>query len=233
MKTFLLPDLGEGLLEAEIVAWHVGQGEHVVVGQPLVSVETDKAVVEIPSPRSGYIEELHGAEGELVDVGDILVDFSDDEKADTGAVVGELPTAENRVAPTNAAAPLSGDVKAAPAVRVLAKRYGVDLRNVKGTGPEGAVTSSDIREASEAVGRPIVQGEPLRGFRRAMARRMAEAHAEVVPASVNDEADVDSWPQGTDTTTRLVQAVVAACKAEPALMHGLTMRTCNAPSMNM
>ncbi len=57
MSTFVLPDIGEGLQEAEIVAWHVGVGDHVVADQPLVSVETDKAVVEIPSPQSGHIED--------------------------------------------------------------------------------------------------------------------------------------------------------------------------------
>ena len=65
MTTFRLPDLGEGLMEAEIVAWHVSVGDHVITDQPLVSVETDKAVVEIPSPHSGTIAKLHAAAGDL------------------------------------------------------------------------------------------------------------------------------------------------------------------------
>ena len=68
MRQFMLPDLGEGLEEAEIVAWHVNEGDHVVVDQPLVSVETDKAVVEVPSPWSGRIAHLFGGKGDLVKV---------------------------------------------------------------------------------------------------------------------------------------------------------------------
>ena len=76
MRTFNLPDLGEGLQEAEIVSWHVNPGDRVVADQPLVSVETDKAVVEVPSPFSGQIAELFGGEGDLVKVGAPLVSFA-------------------------------------------------------------------------------------------------------------------------------------------------------------
>ena len=207
MTSFLLPDLGEGLREAEITAWHVAPGDHVVTGQPLVSVETDKAVVEIPSPHSGHIESLHGDAGDLIEVGDVLVEFSGEERTDTGTVVGEIP-------PVEAEAPAR---KAAPAVRVLAGRLGVDLAPVRGTGPEGAITSADVTAAAEAAGRSVSRGEPLRGFRRAMARRMTQAHSQAVPASVTEEADIEAWPVDTDPMVRLVRAIVAACKAEPAL----------------
>src|SRR5260370_40471761 len=90
MRQFLLPDLGEGLEEAEIVGWHVTEGDHVVADQPLVSVETDKAVVEVPSPRSGRVLRLFGAKGDLVKVGSPLVEFADGAGEDTGTVVGEL-----------------------------------------------------------------------------------------------------------------------------------------------
>ena len=91
MKTFNLPDLGEGLQEAEIVQWHVGAGDQVVADQPLVSVETDKAVVEVPSPRAGRIRELFGGEGDIVKVGAPLVAFEEVATADTGTVVGAIP----------------------------------------------------------------------------------------------------------------------------------------------
>ena len=103
MHVFLLPDLGEGLEEAEIVAWHVTQGDHVTADQPLVSVETDKAVVEVPSPRSGRIARLCGAEGDLIKVGAPLVEFAKGEEADTGTVVGELTEDDNRSRETRAA----------------------------------------------------------------------------------------------------------------------------------
>src|SRR5499427_10842302 len=94
MRQFNLPDLGEGLEEAEIVAWHVNQGDHVVADQPLVSVETDKAVVEVPSPWSGRIARLFGAKGDLVKVGAPLVEFAEGAGPDTGTVVGEIERAE-------------------------------------------------------------------------------------------------------------------------------------------
>lgn len=84
MRQFLLPDLGEGLEEAEIVTWHVNEGDHVVTDQPLVSVETDKAVVEVPSPQSGRIAHLFGAKGDLVKVGTPLVEFAEGVEQDTG-----------------------------------------------------------------------------------------------------------------------------------------------------
>ena len=93
-NTFRLPDLGEGLQEAEIVAWEVSAGDHVVADQPLVSVETDKAVVEIPSPQSGRIAVLHGGVGDIIQVGAPIVDFEGNGQAreDAGGIVGDVPT---------------------------------------------------------------------------------------------------------------------------------------------
>jgi 2-oxoisovalerate dehydrogenase E2 component (dihydrolipoyl transacylase) len=95
-RQFTLPDLGEGLEEAEIVGWLVNEGDHVVTNQPLVSVETDKAVVEIPSPWSGTIARLFGVKGDLVKVGAALVEFSEGGEADTGTVVGEVQRDERQ-----------------------------------------------------------------------------------------------------------------------------------------
>ena len=211
--TFRLPDLGEGLAEAEIVAWHVSAGDHVVADQPLLSVETDKAVVEIPSPQSGRIADLHGEPGDVVEIGAPLVEFAEGETADTGTVVGEI-TEPRAAAPTGAAAAVG--VKAAPAVRALARRLGVDLAKVTGTGPRGVIISADV---DEAAGAPAEGGawEPLKGVRRAMARNMERAREAIVSATVTEEADVDSWPDGTDVTMRLVHAMVAGCRGSPAL----------------
>jgi len=217
MSTFVLPDLGEGLQEAELVAWHVGEGDHVVADQPLVSVETEKAVVEVPSPQSGRIARLCAQPGERVKVGAALVEFDEAPRADTGTVVGELavPTAAPPPRATEAA-PSGAAVRATPAVRALAQRLSVDLKIVGASGPGGAVTSADVERAARALtdaGPP----EPLSGVRRAMAINMARSHAEIVPATVSDEADVEAWAPGSDTTIRLVRAVVAGCTAVPAL----------------
>ena len=92
MRQFMLPDLGEGLEEAEIVTWHVNEGDHVVTDQPLVSVETDKAVVEVPSPWTGRIARVFANKGDLVKVGAPLVEFAEGAEQDTGTVVGQLDT---------------------------------------------------------------------------------------------------------------------------------------------
>jgi 2-oxoisovalerate dehydrogenase E2 component (dihydrolipoyl transacylase) len=216
MSTFALPDLGEGLQEAELVAWHVGEGDHVVADQPLVSVETEKAVVEVPSPQSGRISRLFAKPGERVKVGAPLVEFDEGARGDTGTIVGELAAAEPTPSPAPTAAPAAAGVRAAPAVRALAQRLGVDLVAVAASGPGGAVTSADVERAARAS-TASGPAEPLTGVRRAMAVNMARSHAEIVPATVSDEADIDAWPPHSDVTIRLVRAIVAGCAAAPAL----------------
>ncbi len=212
MTTFLLPDLGEGLHEAELVSWHVAEGDNVVADQPLLSVETEKAVVEVPSPQAGRIARLLAKPGDRVKVGAPLVEFATGRRADAGAVVGELAAAA-RPTPRVAATPASR-VAAAPAARALARERGVDLGRLTGTGPGGAITRADVERACGGDS----PGEPLRGVRRAMALNMIRAHAEVVPATLWDEADIEAWwAPGADVTLRLVRAIAAACAAEPAL----------------
>ncbi len=215
MRQFTLPDLGEGLEEAEIVAWFVNQGDHVVANQPLVSVETDKAVVEVPSPRSGTIARLFGAKGDLVKVGAPLVEFSEAAQEDTGTIVGEIARSETTShaieLPTRA-----GGLQVLPAIRALARKLDVDLNLVQGSGPAGMIIRADVERAARSL-EDAGPAQPLKGMRRAMAQRMAVAHAQVVPTTVTDEVDIDAWPKGTDITIRLVQAIATACKVEPSL----------------
>ena len=203
MSTFQLPDLGEGLQDAEIVTWHVSVGDHVVANQPLVSVETAKAVVEIPSPQSGHIAKLLGAPGDVIEIGAGLVEFDDDAPKDAGAIVGELPSGPDRT-------------RATPAVRRLAGKLGVDLSTIAGTGPDGSITSTDVERAAQPLLENVIV-ERLSGVRRAMAQSMSSSGAEIVPATVTDEADIEHWPQGADITVRLARAIEAGVTAEPAL----------------
>jgi 2-oxoisovalerate dehydrogenase E2 component (dihydrolipoyl transacylase) len=217
MSTFTLPDLGEGLQEAEIVAWHVAEGDHVVADQPLVSVETEKAVVEVPAPQAGRVARLVGKPGDRVKVGAPLVIFEEGAHADTGTVVGELAPSPAPPAPPAPAPSAAPHGPASPAVRAFAHERGVDLATVKGTGPGGAITRADVERALVSP-RPEIAGEPLKGIRRTMAANMARAHAQVVPATLWDEADVDAWwTPAADVSVRLIRAIAVACKAAPAL----------------
>jgi len=226
MKTFHLPDLGEGLKEAEIVTWHVAEGERVVTDQPLVSVETDKAVVEVPSPRSGIIGSLNAKEGDLIRVGAVLVEYAEEDMPDSGTVVGSIKSEESpekESAANEQAAPgpeqdflQEGSVRATPGVRALARRLGIDINDVTPTGRKGNVTASDVNSAGDRLAAGT-QGERLRGTRRSMAERMSDAHSRVVPAFAADEADVGGWPDGADITGRVIRAIVVGCQAEPAV----------------
>jgi pyruvate dehydrogenase E2 component (dihydrolipoamide acetyltransferase) len=218
MRQFMLPDLGEGLEEAEIVAWYVNEGDHVVTDQPLVSVETDKAVVESPSPSNGRIAHVFGTKGDIVKVGMPLIEFAEGAEQDTGTIVGELGGGEHPPPAGISSGSTTGQQQPQvfPAVRALARRFDVDLESVEATGPGGTVTRADVERAAKRM-LQICCAEPVRGMRRAMAQRMAASHAQIVPATVTDEADIDDWPTGEDVTIRLVRAVAAACKAESAL----------------
>ncbi|WP_027575079.1 dihydrolipoamide acetyltransferase family protein [Bradyrhizobium sp. WSM1743] len=216
MRQFVLPDLGEGLEEAEIVTWHVTEGDHVVTDQPLLSVETDKAVVEIPSPSSGRIEHLFGNKGDIVKVGAPLVEFAEGAEQDTGTIVGELGRDEHPPAAGISVERPTGQPHVFPAVRALARKLDVDLETVEATGPGGTITRADVERAAKSTSESGF-AEPMRGMRRAMAQRMTAAHAQIVPATVTDEADIDDWPTGEDVTIRLVRAIAVACKAQPAL----------------
>ena len=183
MKIFNLPDLGEGLAEAEIVRWHVKTGEHVNADDPMLAVETAKAIVEVPSPFSGIIKTLHGSPGDLVATGGLLVEFEPDAVAtgapaaraaapanrDTGTVVGSMPTDNDDfvfgVDPnTNVSATtINADrVRAIPAARALAKRLAIDITQTRGTGRGGLVTVDDVLSMTASVA-PAVQVQTTPG----------------------------------------------------------------------
>jgi pyruvate dehydrogenase E2 component (dihydrolipoamide acetyltransferase) len=169
MKTFNLPDLGEGLAEAEIVRWHVNAGDHIKIDEPMLAVETAKAIVEVPSPFSGVIKATHGKPGDTVATGALLVEFEADSSADSGTVVGRMPTSDEDFlenhssngggsAAVNDAAPQTGRVKAVPAARALATRLGIDLMQIRGTGRGQLVTVDDVLHASHGTHSPLPTG---------------------------------------------------------------------------
>lgn len=219
MKIFRLPDLGEGLQEAELVEWHVQPGAEIAADQPLLSVETAKAVVEIPSPRSGRVDRVFGAKGDIIRIGAPLVEFDglSEPGDDAGSVVGAVEAGAKvmREAPIGVSHGGAG-VRAAPAVRALARKLGVDLNIVTPSGSDGVILAEDIQRVARILSE-AEPAEPLRGFRRAMAQNMAQAQSEVAAATIVDDADIEDWESGQDASVRLIRALVAGCLAEPAL----------------
>ena len=264
MTTFNLPDLGEGLAEAEIVRWHVNVGDAVTVDQPMLAVETAKAVVEVPAPFSGIVKTLHGQPGDVIATGAPLIDFElvrgaaavRNSSADTGTVVGNMPTSDTELIETahagsstynrtnggtsssvdtnSAGGPNStgARLRAAPAARALAKRLGVDLTGLNGSGRGGVIIVDDVITHSTVIARSSTTtdapnpttsppsfpgGEKLRGLRRAMSQSMSLARDNVTNCTVCDDADLHRWGEGQDITTRLLRAIATGCQAEPAL----------------
>src|SRR5687767_9483611 len=205
MITFNLPDLGEGLPEAEIVAWHVAVGQRVEVDQPLLSVETAKAVVDVPSPYSGNIVRLHAKAGDTVQTGKPLVEFDLPAQAAAaaapsgqGMVVGHMTTRNEEfvdqaiVGRSRRAFRDRDRVRAAPAVRMLAKRLGVELSACRATGRHGLISVDDVvasanltkpQQRSPAVA-GLTDADRLRGARKAMAQSMSLSRDEIAMCTI-------------------------------------------------
>jgi pyruvate dehydrogenase E2 component (dihydrolipoamide acetyltransferase) len=160
MQEFKLPDLGEGMQEAQIVEWLVGPGDTLKLDQPIVRVETDKAIVEIPSPVAGRVSEIRVPQGQVAKLGEVLVIFDTGSGADGGTTTAKTAGTTTSTAATNGAtaAPASSvqaptqtrqRVLAAPAVRKLAFELGIDLAQVPSSQPGGRVTIDDVRAYAE------------------------------------------------------------------------------------
>lgn len=258
---FKFPDLGEGVTEGEIRKWLVRTGDVVKKDQSIAEVETDKAIVEMPAPVAGRIARLYHEEGGTVKVGEVLavIDEGGPEEAPAEAVkevpsteevpaeresvsvVGELPVGEELAARPAAKA------LATPAVRRLAREMGIDISEVKGTGPEGRVTEEDVRsfgapKAPAKEVRPVMQPKfdlygwvdrvPLKGIRKVTARHMIEAQTASAQVTTMEAADVTELvalrervkesslkEKGVKMTYLpfIIKAVVAALKKHPYL----------------
>lgn len=204
---FQLPDIGEGVVEGEIVKWLVKPGDVVKEDQPLLEVMTDKATVTIPSPKAGKILKTHGKEGELAKVHLPLVDM---EISGSAAAPAAAPKAHGngaaKAAPVAAAAASSASEKvlATPVTRRMASEHGIDLANVSGTGPQGRVLKTDV-EAFMASGnkpaptsaRPLAssaadQRIPIRGLRKKIAEKMVKSKFTAPHYTFVEEVDVSA-----------------------------------------
>ena len=251
---FKLPELGEGVYEAEAVRWLVQAGDAVKPGQTLLEVLTDKATMEVPAPFAGVVQELLVEPGQKIAIGDAILRY--DEKK--GAAVKASPKAESKPkAPAvahvhspvrdNGAASSAASVKAAPSVRLMARKLGIDLGQIHGSGPAGRVLIDDLAGQMPPVAHspgsstPIADlGKPgtrikFAGLRRKIAEHMVQSKHTIPHYTYVDECDVtdlvklrealkDSFvKKGTKLTylAFFVKAVVAALKEVPIVNASL------------
>jgi pyruvate/2-oxoglutarate dehydrogenase complex dihydrolipoamide acyltransferase (E2) component len=242
MPDFKLPDLGEGVTEAEIDRWLVKEGQEVAEDELLVEVITDKATAEIPSPFAGVVSRLHVKEGDVVPVGTILITIGEGGGPSSERV--EAPAADAQVKSASGGDDGDGRVKAMPPVRKLARELGVDLTQVEGSGPGGRITREDVEATagahrepeSDALVRDAGPGrrESLRGVRRMIAEHMQAAHRSIPPVTHVEECDVtelvatrrianERMPEGPKLTYLpfIVKAVVVALRDHPQLNSSL------------
>ncbi|MFF5083343.1 dihydrolipoamide acetyltransferase family protein [Actinoplanes sp. NPDC000266] len=219
-QVFLLPDLGEGLTEAEVVRWLVNEGDTVAVDQPVVEVETAKSLVEVPTPFAGRVAVRHAPEGSVLEVGKPLLTvgavaaptpaetYREEERAGSGNVLigygtsaAPAATGRRRRPPRKAAVahPAAAPLVVSPLVRRLAREGGLDLRQVTGSGPGGLIVRADVETAlakTTAVEQPVTaageQRIPLSGFRKAVSAALSRSRAEIPEATV--WVDVDATP---------------------------------------
>ncbi len=202
---FRLPDLGEGIAEAEIRGWLVEEGEQIEEHQPVVEVETDKAVVELPSPKAGTVVKHHHLEGAIIAVGDVLLTIALAAEAagrpPSYGIVGELPEAEDAsldVPTVTPSAPVpASEVRALPSVRALAKELQVELSLVSGSGPDNSITAEDVKAAASREKTPAAEAQlphgervPQKGVRRVIARRLLQAQQLTAFVTNMEEFDV-------------------------------------------
>jgi len=216
-QTFTLPDLGEGLTEAQLIRWLVAPGDAIAIDQPVAEVETAKAAVEVPSPYGGVVAELHGAEGATIAVGEPLISveseqpaYLEEERAGSGNVLigygtstrvnGRRRRRARTPAPTVAG---QRPRTASPLVRKLAKDKGIDLTAVRGTGQDGLITRADVERAAAPVaplaaepstadrrtGLPVAERIPLTGVRAAIASTLSRSRQEIPEATTWVDVD--------------------------------------------
>lgn len=230
MKLFKLPDLGEGLPDAIIREWYVAVGDDIKHDQPMVAMETAKALVDVPAPFDGKVEKLFGEVGDTIETGRPLIGFEGEGgielSKDSGTVVGSIEEGgrdlEKKSSQMSSHISGKNNLKITPAVRALAKRLGLDLNTIPNTGER--ITAAYIQELASQPGHSpqkneasTTQGETLSQARKAMVQSMALSHAHVVPVSIVDDADLFSWNKEEDFTLRLLRAIEAAVKTVPLL----------------
>lgn len=288
-REFKFPDLGEGITEGELVRWLVQVGDEVQEDQEVAEVETDKALVTIPSPMSGKIEKLCFQEGDKIPVGEVLMVFAEEAgkagvapkakreaepeatapenksktkaKPEPAAQATEISERKKEAAPT---IPLSGAQKGAlpplatPHTRKMARDMGVDLNQVKGSGPQGRITEEDVKAFAEGGAAPSaptplpvtpsevgaapagenfekygpVERAPLKGVRRKISENMLVAHQQTVMVTHMDEAEVGELIKIRKEKAEFAKRKGVKLTLLPFLMKACTIALKDYPSLN-
>lgn len=220
MTTFVLPDLGEGLPDAEITKWYVKEGDKIQEDAPLVAMETAKAVVDVPSPFTGLIVKLHGQVGDIIKTGHPLVEYETTQQPinDKGTVVGAIESSNEIIGQstflTGKHTSTTSNIKATPSVRALAKKMGIDLNQIIPLRSDGVITADDLQKINIPHSDTSAY-EPLKGSRRTMAYNMTKSHEEVVAVTLNDDANI--FRKVDDLTLLIIKAIISGLKKEPSL----------------
>jgi len=218
MHVFILPDIGEGVVEGEVVQWHVSVGDAVKEDDPIVDIMTDKAAVTIPSPVSGVVSSLSGEVGDMIAVGSALVEFDSEDTAPAveSAAVTEPeveaapepepepePASKPDPEPTPAPAEPFGRALASPALRRRAREAGIDIAQISGSGPSGRIRNADLdafiaadgsvtgtEPTAQSAERTDVTEVKVVGLRRKIAEQMTTSKTRIAHFSYFEEADV-------------------------------------------
>ncbi|MDA8199089.1 MAG: dihydrolipoamide acetyltransferase family protein [Thermaerobacter sp.] len=239
---FKLPDVGEGITEGEIVRWLVEVGDTVGLDQPLLELQTDKAVVELPAPRAGVVASVHGEPGQVVPVGTTLVVIDAPGAAAERSTAPAAPAApsppEEAPSAPEAGVDGAGAVQAAPATRRLARELGVDLTRVAASGPRGRVLPGDVRAAASA---PSGAGAPasgdrvplvLTGLRRVMAEHMTTSVREIPHVTVVERLNASELVRVRTALKGPAEAQGARLTYLPWVAKALTLALADHPLFN-
>lgn len=262
MSDFLLPDIGEGIVECEVVEWRVAEGDTIEEDQPIVEVMTDKALVEITAPEAGTVTKLYVAQGKIAKVHAPLYAYqaagqtnsnttaieqapsvppsSDAMAADEGSL-GQAPKSQ---AVTSAS---SGKVPASPAVRRLVREHSLALSEISGSGKDGRVLKEDVlahlnapavSNQTASVSMPSSTGlapskvEPLRGVRAVMAKRMVEAASSIPHFHYGEEIDVTELLALRERLKPQVEAKGERLTLMPFFMKAMALAVAETPIIN-
>ncbi|RTQ98739.1 dihydrolipoyllysine-residue acetyltransferase [Halomonas nitroreducens] len=261
-KDFILPDIGEGIVECEVVEWRVAEGEEIEEDQPVVDVMTDKAMVEITAPEAGRVTKLHVGKGEVAKVHAPLFAYMPEGGAEPAesAPAGQAARAETPRAPGEGVAPAPpartgrgphGRVPASPAVRRLVREHALRLEEIPGSGKDGRVLKEDViayleggearapqaaATASPAPAQPAGQGEvrvePLRGVRAAMARQMVAAASTIPHFQYGEEIDVTELLALRERLKPRAEAKEARLTLMPFFMKAMALAIQDFPILN-